>query len=45
MHVCNMSERIDRRYCIKFCQKIGDMQVKIIQKIQRDFNNKAINIT
>ena len=29
-----MTERIEQRYCIKFCQKLGDTQVETI------FNNE-----
>ena len=40
-----MSERIEQRYCIKFCCKLGDTQVHTIQKIQQAFGNEAMGIT
>ena len=40
-----MSERIEQRYCIKFCCKLGDIQVHTIQKIQQAFGNEAMGIT
>ena len=36
-HSAKMTERLEQRYCIKFCQKLGDSQVETIQKIQRVF--------
>lgn len=29
-----MTERIEQRICIEFCQKLDDMQVETIRKIQ-----------
>ena len=40
-----MMERLEQRYCIKFCQKLGDSQVETIQKIQRVFSDDAMGIT
>ena len=40
-----MTERIEQRYCIKFCQKLGDTQVKTIRKIQQAFGNEALSPT
>jgi len=40
-----MTERLMQRYCIKFCQKLGDSQVETIRKIQRVFGNDAMDIT
>jgi len=40
-----MTERLEQRYCIKFCQKLGDSQVEIIRKIQRVFGDDAMGIT
>ncbi|XP_064098651.1 protein GVQW3-like [Macrobrachium nipponense] len=40
-----MSERIEQRYCIKFCYKLGDTQVQTIQKIQQAFGDEAMGIT
>ena len=40
-----MTERIEQRYCIKFCQKLGDTQVETIRKIQQAFENKALSPT
>jgi hypothetical protein len=33
--------RLEQRYCIKFCQKLGDSQVETIGKIQRVFGDDA----
>ena len=30
-----MTEQIGQRYCIKFCQKLGDTQIETIRKIQQ----------
>jgi len=40
-----MTERLDQRYCIKFCQKLGDSQVVNIRKIQRVFSDDTMGIT
>ena len=40
-----MTERLGQRYCIKFCQKLGDSQVETIRKIQRVFSDNAMGIT
>ena len=40
-----MTERIEQRYCIKFCQKLGDTQVETIRKIQQAFENEALSPT
>jgi len=32
-----MTERLEQRYCIKFCQNLDDSQVETIRKIQRVF--------
>jgi hypothetical protein len=45
VNYCKMTERIEQRYCIKFCQKLGDTQVETIQKIQQAFRDDAISIT
>jgi hypothetical protein len=42
---CKMTERIEQRYCIKFCQKFGDTQVETIRKIQQAFGDEATSIT
>jgi hypothetical protein len=33
-HSTKMTERLEQRYCIKFCQKLGDSQVDTVWKIQ-----------
>jgi ribosomal protein L16 Arg81 hydroxylase len=38
-----MTERLQQRYCIKFCQKRGDTQVKTIHKIQQAFGDDAMS--
>jgi len=40
-----MTERLEQRYCIKICQKLGDSQVENIRKIQRVFGDDAMGIT
>jgi hypothetical protein len=40
-----MTERLDQRYCIRFCQKFGDNQAENIRKIQRVFRDDAMGIT
>jgi transposase len=40
-----MTERLERRYCIKFCQKLGDTQVKTIHKIQQAFGDDTMSIS
>jgi len=42
---CKMSEQFEQRYCIKFCQKLGNVQVKTIRKIQQAFGDDAMSIT
>ena len=41
----SMTKRIKQRYCIKFCQKLGDTQVETIRKIQQAFGNEALSPT
>jgi len=40
-----MTERLKQRYCIKFCQKLGDTEVETIRKIQQAFRDNAMSIT
>jgi hypothetical protein len=40
-----MTESVEQRYCIKFCQKFGDLKVETIQKIQQAFGNDAMGAT
>ncbi|PSN39791.1 hypothetical protein C0J52_19452 [Blattella germanica] len=40
-----MTERVEQRYCIKFCQKLGDSQVQTIRKVQAAFGDDAMGIT
>ena len=42
---CKMTQRLEQRYCIKFCQKLGDTQVETIRKIQQAFGDDAMSIT
>jgi len=39
-----MTERLEQRCCIKFCQELGDSQVETIWKIQRVFGDDAMGI-
>ena len=36
-----MTESIEKRYCIKFCQKLGNNQTGTIQKIPQDFGDET----
>jgi transposase len=38
----SMTERMEQRYCIKFCQKLGDSKVETIRKIQQAFGDDAM---
>jgi len=40
-----MTEGLEQRYCIKFCQKLGDSQVETIRKIQLIFGDDAMGPT
>ncbi|XP_049519121.1 protein GVQW3-like [Dermacentor silvarum] len=40
-----MTERLERRYCIKFCQKLDSSQVETIRKIQTAFGDDAMSST
>lgn len=40
-----MTERIEQRHCIKFCQKLGDSQAETIRKIQLAFGEDAMGPT
>ena len=42
---CKMTGRLEQRYCIKFCPKLGDTQVETIRKIQQAFGDDAMSIT
>jgi hypothetical protein len=45
VNYCEMTERLEQQYCLKFCQKLGDTQVKTIQKIQQAFWDDAMSIS
>jgi transposase len=38
-------EQLEQRYCIKFCQKLANTQVKTIHKIQQAFGDDAMSIS
>lgn len=40
-----MTERIEQRYCIKFCQKLDDSQSQTIRKIEQVFGEDAMGVT
>nr|XP_054922671.1 uncharacterized protein LOC126523331 [Dermacentor andersoni] len=40
-----MVDQLEQRYCIKFCQKLGDSQVETIRKIQTAFGYDAMSST
>jgi transposase len=37
-----MTERMEERYCIKFCQKFGDSKAETNRKIQQAFSDYAM---
>jgi hypothetical protein len=37
-----MTERVEQRHCIKFCQKLGDSEAETIRKIQQAFGDDAM---
>jgi len=41
----NEGKQLEQRYCIKFCQKLGDTQVETIRKIQQALGDDAMSIT
>ena len=45
VNYCKMTERLEQRYCIKFCLKLGDTQVETIRKIHQAFGDDAMSIT
>ena len=40
-----MTESIKQKYCIKFCQKLGNNQTETIQKIQKAFGDVVLSQT
>jgi hypothetical protein len=40
-----MTEGLEQRYCIKFCQKLRNTQAETIQKIQQAFGDDKMRIT
>lgn len=40
-----MTEQFEQRYCIEFCQKVGDSQSKTIHKIQEVLRGNAMDVT
>jgi transposase len=40
-----MTERVEQRYCIKFCQKLGDSKAETVRKIQQAFGDDAMGVT
>jgi transposase len=38
-----MTEQQEQRYCIKFCQQLGDTQVETIRKIQQAFGDDTMS--
>ena len=45
VNYCKIMEWFEQRYCIKFCQMLGDTQVETIRKIQQAFRDDAMSIT
>jgi hypothetical protein len=40
-----MTEHVKQRYCIKFCQQLGDSKEETIQKISQAFGDDAKGAT
>ena len=40
-----MAERFEQRYCIKFCQNLGETQAETVRKIQQAFLDEAMSAT
>jgi hypothetical protein len=40
-----MTEPMEQRYCIKFCQRLGDSKVETIWKIQQAFGDDGMGAT
>ena len=40
-----MTERSEQRYCIKFCQKLGDSHSDTIRKVQEAFGDEAMGVS
>jgi transposase len=40
-----MTERVEQRYCIKFCQKLEDSKAKTIRMISQAFDDDAMGAT
>jgi hypothetical protein len=45
VNYCKITERLEQRYCIKYCQKLVDTQVETIRKIQQAFGDDAMSTT
>jgi len=45
VNYCKMTERLEQRHCIKFCQKLGNTQVETIRKIHQSFGDDAMSST
>ena len=39
-----LTERVEQRYCITFCHKLGDSQSETIRKIQQVFGDDAMGV-
>ena len=40
-----MTESVKQKYCIKFCQKLGNNKTETISKIQQAFGDEALSQT
>jgi hypothetical protein len=40
-----MTEHVEQRYCIKFCQQLGDSKAETIRKIQQAFGDDSMGAT
>ena len=40
-----MTERVEQRYCIKFCLKLGDSKTETVRKTHQVFGDDAMSVT
>ena len=40
-----MTERVEQRYCMKFCQELEDSQAETVRKLHQDFGDDAMSLT
>ena len=45
LSLSEMMENFEQRYCIKFCQQLGDTQAETIRKMQQAFGDNSMSIS